>query len=190
MGDEGHSRLRAGDGLVEAEEQREVAMNAFFFKHFRSTDAGPRGSDLDQNPVMADAGLIILGDNAARLGNGGLGVEGEPRIDLGGDPAGDDFENALAESHREALEGQFGHIGVAGVIALLVTRFFENAVDKLLIMRHLRSGRDERGVGGGVGGAEFFHRLKIAGVGDHRGVLPQLLEQILRHENLLGSREG
>jgi len=35
---------------------------------------------------------------------------------------------------------------------------------------------DERRVGGGVCGAEFFHRLDIAGIGNNRGVIAQLLE--------------
>ena len=47
--DEGYSGFGAGDGLVHAEEQGKIAVNAFFFKHFGGANAGPGGSDLDEN---------------------------------------------------------------------------------------------------------------------------------------------
>lgn len=39
------------------------------------------------------------------LVNGGLGIEGESSVDLGGDLARDDLEDLLAELHKEIVEG-------------------------------------------------------------------------------------
>ena len=125
----------AGNRLVETEQQGQVAMNAFFFKHFRGADAGPGGGDLDQNVIAADAGLVVLRDDAARLVDGRLGVEGQAGVDFGGDAAGNDFQDPLAEGDGEAFEGQLGDILIAGVLALFVAGFFQHAVDKLLILR-------------------------------------------------------
>ena len=51
--DEGHLGLRACNGLLEAEEQREVAVNRVFRLEFTcSLDALPSGCNLDKNAVL------------------------------------------------------------------------------------------------------------------------------------------
>ena len=78
----------------------------------------------------ADAGLVVLGDDAARLVDGGLGVEGEAGVDLCGNAAGNDFEDALSEGDGEALKGELGYVVIAGMVALFVAGFFQYAIDK------------------------------------------------------------
>ena len=58
--DERDARFGAGDRLVQAEEQRQVAVDAFLLEHLGGADAFPGGGDLDQDAVAADAGLVIL----------------------------------------------------------------------------------------------------------------------------------
>ena len=54
--DERDAGLGCGDGLVQAEEQRQVAVDAFLLQHFGGADALPGGGDLDEDAVAADAG--------------------------------------------------------------------------------------------------------------------------------------
>ena len=62
--DEGRNERDAGvgrrDGLVQAEEQRKVAVDAFLLKDFGGADALPGGGDLDQDAVAADARMVVL----------------------------------------------------------------------------------------------------------------------------------
>ncbi len=59
--------------------------------------------------LRLEAGLRWRGEpyvnNVKRLRDGGLGVERESGIDLGGDLAGDDLEDLLAELDEEVVQG-------------------------------------------------------------------------------------
>jgi hypothetical protein len=103
--------------------------------------------------------------------DGGFGVVGEARVDFGGDAAGDDGQNLFAEGDGQPLEGEVGDVLVGGAFAQLVARVLQHAVHNGLILRHLRRGGNQRGVGGGVLGMELFHRFHVAGIGDDDGVL-------------------
>lgn len=48
---------------------------------------------------------MIYLDEVQGLVNRGLGVKGEARIDLGGDLAGDNLKNLLAELDEQTVEG-------------------------------------------------------------------------------------
>jgi hypothetical protein len=52
-------------------------------------DAFPRAGDLDEDTLLLDADGVVEGDEL--LGLGGLLVERESGVDLGGDTAGDDL---------------------------------------------------------------------------------------------------
>ena len=115
-------------------------------------------------------------NDAARLRDGGVGVVGEARVHFGRDAAGNDGQNLFAEGDGQPLEGEIGHGLVGGAFAQFVARILQHAVHDGLILRHLRRGGDQRGVGGGVLGMELFHRLNVAGVGDDDGVIAQLFK--------------
>src|SRR5208283_2807068 len=99
--DERHARLGAGDGLGEAEEQRQVAVNTFALQLCGGPDSFPGAGDLDQDALAADPGLPVHTDQLAGLGNGCLGVEAEAGIDLRGDATGNDLEDLAAEVNKE-----------------------------------------------------------------------------------------
>jgi hypothetical protein len=61
---EGDAGLGRRDGLVQAEEQRQVAVDAFLLQDFGGADALPGGGDLDEDAVAADAGLVVLRNDA------------------------------------------------------------------------------------------------------------------------------
>ena len=96
-----------GDGLMHAEEEGHVAVDALFLEDLGGADTLPGGGELDEDALAGDAGLVVLGDDVVGGGDGALGVVGEAGVDLGGDAAGDDVENLAAEGDGERLEGQF-----------------------------------------------------------------------------------
>jgi hypothetical protein len=55
--DEGDLGLGAGDGLVQAEEQGQVAVDALLLEDLGGLDALPGGGDLDEDASRGDAGL-------------------------------------------------------------------------------------------------------------------------------------
>lgn len=57
-------------------------------------------------------------DNVQGLVNAGLGVERETGIDLGGDLAGNDLQDLLAELNQETVEGSID-LGVDVLTGLL-----------------------------------------------------------------------
>ena len=130
--------------------------------------------------------MVVLGNNAARLGNGGAGVVGEAGIDFSGDAAGNDGQDLPAEGDGQALKGELGDVRIGGAVAELLAGVKEDAVDDGLILRQLGGGGDERRVGGGVLGTKLLHGFDVAGVGDDHGVTAQLFEQILRHDSSWG----
>ena len=67
------------------------------FKLARSLNTFPRRGDLDQRPLFLDANRLVEYNEFSSFLLGGLLVEGETSIDLGGDTARDDRENSLAK---------------------------------------------------------------------------------------------
>jgi hypothetical protein len=98
--DQGDARLSARDGLTEAEEEREVAVDALALELARGLDALPRRGDLDQHALLLDADALVERDERLGLGDRAGLVEGEARVDLGRDAAGDDLEDLRAEVHE------------------------------------------------------------------------------------------
>ena len=49
--DERDAGIGGGDGLVHAEQQRQVAVDAFLLEHFGGANAFPGGGDLDEDVV-------------------------------------------------------------------------------------------------------------------------------------------
>ena len=129
-GDQRDAGLGAGDGLGEAEEQRQVAVDAFLLELLGGADALPGGGDLDEDALAVDAVGLIKADQPAGLLDGALGVEREPGIDLGRDAARDDLEDLLAEGDEQAIDAGFD-LGVE-VVALALGRaddVFEQPAD-------------------------------------------------------------
>src|SRR5438552_11843211 len=79
-------------------------MNAFARELFGRANAVPGRGDLDEDAFARDTGLLVTADERARLGDAGFDIEAEPGIDLGGDAAGDDFQNLEAERDSEFVK--------------------------------------------------------------------------------------
>ena len=110
--------LGAGDRLGEAEQQRQVAVDALVLELLGGPDALPGAGDLDQDALAVDARLLVHADQLAGLGQGALGVEAEAGIDLGRDAAGDDLEDLAAEVDEQLVHERLGARGlVAGGVA-------------------------------------------------------------------------
>lgn len=86
-------------------------------------------------------------DDAEGLVDGGLGVEGEAGVNLGGNLAGDDLEDLLAELDEEGVEGSIDLL-VDGATLLLGEG--DGLVNQLGVLGLLGGGEDEGGVGGGI----------------------------------------
>ena len=161
--DQLHLGVGAGDGLGEGEQQRQVAADAVLAEQARGLDALPGGGDLDQDPVAVDAGGLVERDEMPGLGDGGVGVEAEARVDLGGDATGDDLEDLAAEGHREAVQG-----GVD--IAAVLPHPVERPVHQVGVLGHGRRLQQQARVGRRVARLEGLDALEVASIGDDEGV--------------------
>jgi hypothetical protein len=99
------------------------------------------------------------------LVNGGLGVEREAGVDLGGDLAGDDLENLLAELDQEAVDGIVNlHVDALALAGLLGGG--NGLVDELGVLGLLGGGEDQGRVGGGILRLVLANGSKVTGVAD------------------------
>lgn len=117
------------------------------------------------------------------LVNGGLGVEGEAGIDLGGDLAGDDLEDLLAELDQQLVEGGV-HLCVEVAAGLLGG--LDGLVNQLRVLGLLGGGEDERRVGGGILRLVFADGGEVARVGDDDGAAGLELLQGVGHDECAG----
>ena len=157
-------------GLMETEEQRHVAVDALLLEDLGGLDAFPGGGELDENAIAGDAGLVVQGDDGARLGDGLVDVVGEAGVDLGGDAAGDDVENLATEGDFEGPEGLRGDVLVRGTGTGILAHLLQHVIDDGLILGLLCGGGDQRRIRGGVLRLELLDRVEVAGVGDDGGV--------------------
>ena len=83
-----------------------------------------------------NARLVVLLDNFAGLLHGPFGVEGEPRVHLGRNPAGNDGQNLLPKGNGQVTESEIGYITVFGLGAKLFFGFEEHFIHYGLILWH------------------------------------------------------
>lgn len=81
------------------------------------------------------------------LVDGGLGVEGESGVNFGGDLAGDNGENLLAELDQQAVESSVDLVVEVTALALGVV---DGDIYQLGVLGLLGGSQNERGVGGGI----------------------------------------
>lgn len=107
-----------------------------------------------------------------------LGGEREACVDLGGNLAGDDVEDLLAELHQEVVEGGIDLLldGAAVLLAVL-----NGGIDQLRVLGLLGGSEDERGVGGRILGLVLVNGRKVTGVADNGGARGLQLIEAGRH---------
>lgn len=97
-------------------------------------------------PVYLNAAITYL-DKVESLVDGSFGVERVTSVDLGGDLAGDDLENLLAELNEEAVEGIVNLLVDRATLLLSVV---DGDIDQLGVLLLLGGSEDERRVGGSI----------------------------------------
>src|SRR3989442_934088 len=168
--DQRHAGVGAGRRLREGEEQRHVAMDALALEPLRGADPLPGAGELDKHPLAPYSGFLVERGQPPRLFDGLLGVEGQPRVDLGRDAAGDVLQDLAAELHEQAVHRQGG----------IAARLGHRALEQGPVARVRGRGEQERGIGGGVLRLPARHRVYVAGVGDYDPVLAEGSE-LIRH---------
>ncbi|MNE41150.1 hypothetical protein D3C80_1352060 [compost metagenome] len=129
-------------------------------------DAFPGRGDLDQHPLAADAGRFVQADQSLGSLDAGLAVEGQARIHLGGDAPRNDLQDFATNGHGKAIAGQ----------AQILSGTGDGGLQLPGITRQRGSLEQQRGVGGGVHRLQARNGVEVAGVGDHGGVLLELLQ--------------
>jgi hypothetical protein len=173
-GDQERAGLGGGDGLDQGEEEGQVAVDAVLgLQDVRGLDTLPGGGDLDQDTVLGDTVVgvqlgkkkksesvlkIIAGnsrqvvfqpylDDGEGLVDGALGVKGQLGVDLGGDLAGNDLEDLLAELNEETVQGGIDLLVDGAALGLTVGN---GRVNESCVLGLLGSSQDQGGVGGGI----------------------------------------
>lgn len=149
-GDEESTGLSGGDGLHLREHEGEVGVDTVLALELAGRlDTLPSGGNLDQDTALIDAEGLVEVDDVEGLGDGRGLVEGEARVDLGGDLARDEGEDLFAELNEETVHGGVG-LGV-DVLAVGLS-VLESGVDELGVLGLFGGREDQGGVGGGLVG--------------------------------------
>lgn len=146
--DEGDLGLGTGNGLDKGEEQSQVTVDTVLgLELLGGLDTLVGGGDLDEDSVGRDTlGLVEINEGQSLL-DGGVLVERESGVDLGGDSAGDNLENLGTELNEQLVEGNVDLLLLVGGLGLGVSN---GLVNELGVLGLLGSSQDQRGVGGGI----------------------------------------
>src|ERR1035437_10117582 len=150
-------------------------MNSVTLQHFGGANSLPGGGDLDQYALAANSLRVVLRDDAARLCDGGLCVVGEARVYFSGDAAGNNSQNFLAEGDGQPLKGEVGDSRAGRARAQFLARGKQHPVHNRLVLWQLRSGGNQRWVGGRILRAKLANRLNVARIGNNNRETAQLL---------------
>jgi hypothetical protein len=167
--DQRDAGVGAGDRLREAEQQREVAVDAVALEPLGRADAFPGGCDLDQHPVARDPRRLVQLDDAPAAGDGRVGIERRPRVDLGRYPARHDREDLGTEAHQQPVDQCLQRLAAMPRDGLVEQPAVLGLADRL---------EDQRRIGGRIAGRVRLHRVEVAGVGDHDGHRLQAFERV------------
>src|SRR5215469_963593 len=111
--DQRNPSLGACDGLGEAEQKCEVAVNAFLLQYFGRPDALPRTGDLDQDPFTRYALFLVQRNEFAAFGDRGRRIETQAGGDLSRDPTGNHFEDLASKQDEKPIDELCRHFLVA-----------------------------------------------------------------------------
>jgi hypothetical protein len=183
--DEESTSLSGSDGLGEREHQGQVGVDVVLgLQDVGSLDTLVGRGNLDKNTVLLNTGLLVeLSrksvkftrenlrinvthlDDAEGLLDTGLSVEGESGVNLGGDLAGNDLEDLLAELDKESIENSIDL--VVNVLAISVLLSVGNSVvNELGIVCLLGGCQDQGRVGGSILRLVLVNGSKVTRVAD------------------------
>src|SRR5262249_194330 len=145
-------------------------------------DSLPGASDLDEDTLATDPGLLVQSDKPVGLNQGSFGVKAESGIHFGGHPTGDDLEDLAAKTDQQLVhESLRARRPVAGRLYGVLDRPFH----EMLVLGHPGRLVEQRGVRGRILGPVLGDRLEIAGVGHHRGKTLQRVNEVHRDSSIL-----
>jgi hypothetical protein len=104
-------------------------------------------------------------DDTEGLLDTGFSVEGESGVDLGGDLAGDNLEDLLAELDKEGIENSIDLVVNALAIGVLLA-VSDSVVNELGIVGLLGGSQDQGRVGGSILGLVLVNGSKVTRVAD------------------------
>src|SRR5262249_43688162 len=104
-------------------------------------------------------------------------VPRQARVHLGGDAPGNDLQDAQAELNEQAVDREIDHDLERRARHRSLVRPAERLVDELAVLRHLRGGLEEGGIGGGIARAELGNGVEVSRVRHHDGHGFELLEK-------------
>mmetsp|Transcript_55277 Transcript_55277/g.131288 ORF Transcript_55277/g.131288 Transcript_55277/m.131288 type:complete len:336 (-) Transcript_55277:8-1015(-) len=162
--DEGRLRLGTCHRLVEVEEEGHVAGDPLLLQNACRLDALPGRRDLDQDPRLVDALLLVEPDDLPRLVQSRLNVEREARVHLRGDVSGHQLRDLRPEGDGEAVDG-IHHL----LLRRVALGALDGRIDQLCELRVRHRREDERGVGRSVHGRQGLDAVEVAGVGNDLG---------------------
>lgn len=146
--DQGDLGFGTGDGLDEGEQQGQVTVDTVFLLQFLGgLDTFPGRGDLDEDSFLGDALGLVHVDDGKGLVDGGLLVEGQSGVDLGGHSAWDDLQDLGTELNKQSVKGDGGLFFWGRSLALGV---IDGGVDQVGVLRLLGGSKDQRWVGGGI----------------------------------------
>jgi hypothetical protein len=170
---------------VQAKQQGKVAVDPFFLQDLGSPDPFPSRGNFNQHPLGIRSCRLVELDQMAGFGNCGFCVVREAGIHLRRDPARNDGQNAHAKGHGQLIDG-VGHHGFdVGFGSQFLAGLEQGFIDNALVLGHLGSRCDQRGIGGGILRLKALDGVDIPRIGDHDSHLSQLLQQALAHVRLL-----
>lgn len=175
-------RLSSGDGLDKREHEGQVGVDAVVpLQDLGGLDTLPCRRNLDENALLANSLLLVqlgevrfteigglIGGNThvndtEGLVDRGLCVEREAGVNLGGDLAGDNVEDLLAELDEEAVEcGVDLVLDVVGVVLAPGN----GGINELCVLGLLGSRKNQGGVGGRILGLVLVDGRKVTRVAD------------------------
>src|SRR5208283_4679252 len=109
---QGYPGFGARNGLGEAKEQCQIAVDAFLLKKLGCANSLPGAGDLDQDAVARHALVLIKQDELAGLGDRTRGVKAQSGGNLGRNPPGDDLENFTSKKDEKTVDELFRHFFV------------------------------------------------------------------------------
>jgi hypothetical protein len=140
--------LSGSNSLHLGEHKSQVAVDAVLVLQLaRSLDTLPGGGKLDQHARLVDADALVQVDDVQGLVNGSLLVERQRGIDLGGNLAGDDLEDLLAELDQQHVHGS---LNLAVDVTTVLLTELDGGIDELGVLGLLGSSEDQRGVRRGL----------------------------------------
>ena len=172
--DQEHPGVGAGDGLGLAEEQRQVAVDAFLLQHFGGADAFPGGGELDEDAILLDAALLVGRDDGSAPWRARLRCRRKGRRRLRSRRG-----RERASRARRRPRSPDGRRLRGDTASGLPPCFLPQATASLIVSANIgvpSALRTMRRVGRAIDRLQAGNGLDVAGIGNDRRHLAQLVE--------------